>query len=215
MPDTWPPSAAVDASIQAYKDKYGNKAYQAAVTRGQYTHADGLFYGGTAPTWSNTTVRGVLKEHTASTQHLAWIDLHTGLGPNGLGERIYAGIESPEALKRARKWWGNEITSTVDGSSSSVLLTGLMWQTVAQDCPQAVHTGIAMEYGTLPINDMINALRADHWLAMHPEASEEQHRAIKAQILGAFYTNTDHWREQILAQAFESAHQAVAGLHAS
>jgi len=39
------------------------KAFQAAVTGGQYDDPQGLFFGGRAPTWSNATLRGVLREH--------------------------------------------------------------------------------------------------------------------------------------------------------
>jgi hypothetical protein len=54
---------------------------------------------------------------------VAWIDLHTGLGPSGVGERIYAGHDDA-AMARARRWWGDQVTSIYDGSSTSALLTG-------------------------------------------------------------------------------------------
>jgi hypothetical protein len=59
---------------------------------------------------------------------------------------------------------------------------------------------------------MLMALRADHWLHIHPEASDEQRQNIKAQIFSAFYTDTDVWREQIISQAREAMLQAVQGL---
>jgi hypothetical protein len=57
---------------------------------GQYGHPQGLFFGGQAPTWSQQTLRQVLREHGRRARHIAWIDLHTGLGPNGHGELIFA-----------------------------------------------------------------------------------------------------------------------------
>ena len=41
---------------------------------------------------------------------LGWIDLHTGLGPSGHGERIFACRDDAAALARARAWWGEEVT---------------------------------------------------------------------------------------------------------
>jgi hypothetical protein len=87
-----------------------------------------------------------------------------------------------------------------------------MWMSVQDECPHAEYTGIALEYGTLPMNDMLSALRADHWLHIHPEASDELKKSIKAQIFAAFYTDTDVWREQIFSQAREAMFQAVEGL---
>jgi hypothetical protein len=59
------------------------------------------------------------------------------------------------------------------------------------------------------------ALRADHWLHLHPEAPAEQRQTIKQQIRDAFYVDTDAWRAQIVAQARQTLFQAVDGLSAS
>lgn len=219
LPASWPPDDANRQAIAGYVQQHGVARFQAAVTQGQHAFADGLFYGGTAPTWSNRTVREVLRCHARRARRLAWIDLHTGLGPSGLGERIFACRDDPAALQRAREWWGGDgatpITSFYDGSSTSARLTGLMWNAAYEECPQAQYTAIAMEYGTLPIEDMIDALRADHWLHTHPQADAELARRIKQQILDAFYVDTDAWRGQIIAQARQAMFQGVAGLRAA
>ena len=44
---------AADAQLQEFLRVNGFGALQAAVSAGQYTHSDGLFYGGSAPTWSD------------------------------------------------------------------------------------------------------------------------------------------------------------------
>lgn len=219
LPETWPPGPENEAAIARFIAERGPGQYQAAVSQGQHAFADGLFYGGVEPTWSNRTLRQVLKTFGSRAGRIAWIDLHTGLGPSGLGERIFACADDAEALARARAWWGGggqtPITSIYDGSSTSAKLTGLMWIAMYQECPQAEYTGIAMEYGTLPITEMLDALRADHWLHLHPEAPEELKRAIKQQVLDAFYVDTDEWRAQIVTQARQAMFQAVDGLNAS
>ena len=219
VPATWPPDAANAAATQAYIDTQGMKAFQAAGSGGQHEYPQGLFYGGKAPTWSNQTVRKVLRQHAGQTRQLAWIDLHTGLGPNGLGERICASGNNPAQIARARQWWdgggATPVTSIYDGSSASAMLTGLMWSAVEQECPQAKYTGIAMEYGTVPMMDVFNALRADQWLQNNPGAAPDVARQIKKQILDAFYTDTDAWKGQIIAQARQALFQAVDGLAAT
>jgi hypothetical protein len=69
-----------------------------------------------------------------------------------------------------------------------------------------------MEYGTLPMTEVSYALRAEHWLNNHPEAPADQAKQIKQQMLDAFYTNTDSWKGQIIAQGRQSIFQAVDGL---
>ena len=81
-----------------------------------------------------------------------------------------------------------------------------------EECPQAEYTGLAMEYGTLPFPQVTQALRAEHWLNKHPEAPAELAQQIKQQMLDAFYTDTDVWKEQIISQARQSMFQAAQGL---
>ncbi|MBV5344807.1 MAG: DUF2817 domain-containing protein, partial [Rhodoferax sp.] len=78
--------------------------------------------------------------------------------------------------------------------------------------PQVEYTGIAMEYGTLPMEQVMHALRGEHWLHVHPYAESALKTQIKQDILRAFYTDTDAWREQIVSQAREALFQAASGL---
>lgn len=218
LPAEWPPTPENQAAIDRFVTEHGEAAFQAAITRGQHEFPDGLFFGGTAPSWSNRTLREVLRAHGRRAGHIGWIDVHTGLGPSGLGERIYAGRDDAAAVQRARRWWdgggSTPVTSIYDGSSTSAFLTGLMWTSVYDECPQAAYTGIAMEYGTLPVLDTLQALRAGHWLALHPQAPPELGRAIRQQMMDAFYTDTDAWRAEVLRQAREALFQAAQGLAA-
>ena len=88
VPTAWPADAAARETLEAFVATHGEKALQKAISGGQYRHADGVFFGGAAPTWSHETLRQVLRKHGTRCRRLAWIDLHTGLGPSGHGERI-------------------------------------------------------------------------------------------------------------------------------
>jgi len=212
VPATWPPSPEVEAGLADYAAKHGERGLQTAITAGQHEHPEGLFYGGRNPTWSQQTLRHVLQDHATRCARLAWIDVHTGLGPSGHGERIFACRDEVAALQRARAWWGPQVTSIYDGSSTSAVLSGLMWVSTYQEAPQAEYTGIALEFGTLPLREVTDALRADQWLENHPEAPAEQRRAIKRRLRDAFYTDTEAWKYRIVDQGMEAARQAVAGL---
>jgi len=213
VPESWP-SPESDAQLNAFTAEQGVRALQTALSAGQHKHPRGLFYGGRAPTWSHLTLRKVLQEHGTVCQRLGWIDLHTGLGPNGVGERIFACRDDAAALGRARAWWGSNLTSIYDGSSTSSKLTGLMWLSAYEECPQAEYTGIALEYGTLPWHECGDALRADQWLENHPETGDAQRREIKRRMRDAFYDDSDAWKARIVEQGLEAARQGVAGLAA-
>ena len=211
VPATWPADAASVAALDRFVAEHGQRALQQAISGGQYRHPDGLFYGGSEPTWSQATLRQVLRQHASRCERLAWIDFHTGLGPSGHGERIFACRDDADAYARAKAWWG-DITSFYDGSSTSAVLTGLMTLVAYEECAQAEFTAMALEYGTLPQADVMLALRADQWLENHPGADDATRRAIKQQVRDAFYTDTDSWKERVVEQGVDAACGAVRGL---
>ncbi len=215
LPDKWPPGALNAAALAWYVAGHGMRAFQTAMTSGQYEFADGLFYGGSAPTWSNLALRRALREHAAGVRQLAWIDLHTGLGPCGHGERGFAGKSGDHAaLARARAWWGRgatPVTSLDDGSSVSAPLRGLMWFAPYDECPQSEITAIAIEFGTQPALKVVQALRAEQWLNLHPQTGAIQAAQAKKALRDAFYVDTADWKEKVVSQAREAMLQAFTG----
>ena len=214
LPTHWPPSQEASAALQTQDDTWGERRMQRAITSGQYQFPQGVWFGGVSPTWSHRTFRQVLQTHLRQARQIVWIDLHTGLGPHGHGERIFACTDNGETLQRARQWWGPEITSVDTGTSQSVPLSGPIQMAIYEECPQAEYTGICLEFGTLPLAQMVLAMRADHWLALHPEAPAEQQRAIRADMLQAFNPPSSVWQEKVWQQGLQAARQAVQGLAA-
>jgi hypothetical protein len=89
-----------------------------------------------------------------------------------------------------------------------------MFTSAYDECPQAEYTGMALEYGTVPVMETFHALRGEQWLNRHPDAPADVAAEIRRANFNAFYTDTDMWREQILLQAREAMAQAVDGLAA-
>lgn len=212
IPERWPPSLGNRLRLISGLVRRGRKHLQKAISGGQFSHPDGLFYTGTEPTWSNRTVREVLRRHGSACKHLVWLDIHTGLGPKGHGERIYSGPGDSPMLARARRWWGESVRSSQDGQSVSVPLTGLMVYSAIEECTPAEFTGLTLEYGTLPGEQVLDALRAEQWLHNNPRASEAQRQKIKQQLRDAFYVDEPQWKAEVLRQGREVAQQALAGL---
>jgi hypothetical protein len=212
LPATWPPSADNERRLAACVAARGERAFQAAVTGGQTTFPDGLFYGGGRPTWSNLTLRAVLRRHGAGRERMGWIDFHTGLGPRGHGELIYAGRDVPSDFARTRSWWGGAVTSIHDGSSSSAAVSGVALGAAYDECPGVERALVGLEYGTVPLAEVLAALRADHWLHNHPDAPVALRSEIRQQMRAAFHDEGDDWKLTVYAQARDAALKAVARL---
>lgn len=212
VPRRCPPTAASTLGLLWYALRRGRRKLQTAISAGQQVDPQGLFYVGSAPTWSHLRLREILREHARQCRRLAWIDVHTGLGPAGVGERIYKGSLDAESIARARRWWGAGVTSSEEGNSSSTVIGGTLDLAVMHECPQAQYNGLTLEYGTLPGPQVLEALRAEQWLYLHPEADIGRTRAIKRQLRAAFYVETDDWKRSVLAQAREVLDESLAGL---
>lgn len=211
LPDTWPAPPEVEQALQTYRMQHGDRAYQQAVTLGQHTHPDGLFYGGQAPAWSHRTFREILRRHACRARWLGSIDLHTGLGPYGVGERIFASFDA-DALPLATAWWG-PMTSVQAGTSNSVPMKGPIQVALHQECPQAHHVGMCLEFGTVPLADMMQALRGDHWLHRQTEpVAEPLRKAIRQTLRAAFYPEHDAWKATVWQQGAQAYRQALQGL---
>ena len=212
LPATWPPTWGNRVAILGLIATQGLRALQTAISGGQYERPGGMFFGGAAPTWSNHTLRRLLREHTAHVKHLAWIDLHTGLGKSGQCERIFMGRNGDATgYARANAWWGKEGPLAQAGSANSVsaFLTGLVWNAALQECRQAELTGVCLEFGTKPLLEVANALRGDHWLHLHQQAHFALQASIKQRLFEAFFVDTPEWKHNVVAEVRLAATQAL------
>jgi hypothetical protein len=212
LPPEWPPRPENEARLNAFRQRVGVRGFQRAVALGQYAFEDGLHFGGGAPTWSNTTFRSILRKYGAASRRIGSIDIHTGLGPYGVGERIFAAPDDPATLLRSRQWWGDNLTCVTTGTSASIPLTGPIQASLAQELPHATQTNVCLEFGTYPIEDVILAMRAEHWLHRYgcPDASKRA--SIKAAFKRAFYPSGDDWKLAVWIQGREVYLQSLNGL---
>ncbi|MGD1878144.1 MAG: M14 family metallopeptidase [Kiloniellaceae bacterium] len=213
-PPTWDDAtiAATHAILTAYAEEHGAAGLQAAVTNGQYNHPGGSFFGGAAPTWSHRTLKQIFVRHLNPARRVAVIDYHTGLGPRGHGERICPSHADSPDLARVRDWYGDDFTCPALGTSSAPEIRGFNMIGMAEAIPQTEVTAIALEYGTLPTEQVKLALRADNWLHLHGDPASTKGKAIKAQLREAFYQEADDWKQMIWDRAVETQRAALAGL---
>jgi len=210
VPAAWPPSPDNEERLNAAMARHAGQR-NPGVSSGQNKHPDGLFYCGTAPAWSNGTIRSILRAHGTTRRHIAWIDVHTGLGPYGHGEKIF-GRHSEETTRRARAWWGSDLIVSTAGESISPRTIGHITGCAPEECPGVAITPTTLEYGTVPNPVVRRALRGEAWLAGHPDAPATLVREIRQAVRDAFYVDADDWKGMILGQFRAYALQTINGL---
>lgn len=217
VPRDWAGLAPAEAVIRHFIEAHGFRRYQEVVAGGQYTDPQGLFYGGNAPVWSTRTFREIVCRYGSDKDRIALIDFHTGLGPMGYGEPIYTG-DSDEEAARVREWYGLDVTAIRSGDSTSVVVQGPMINAVPGYFDDAATrpeiTTLALEFGTLPEEIVLDILRAEAWMHAHGDVNFETPvgRALKRRLRDAFYVDTDAWKKSVVDRAVEMTGHALAGL---
>ena len=213
-------SAATDTALTADKlpllwQDSDQDSFTEVVTRGQYRHPDGLFYGGSAPSWSRMILEQVTAAPVFAAAHrIAVIDLHTGLGPYGYGEVINDHPLHSAGFQLAQHWFGDNAQSTVLGESVSSLKQGLLdyhWHRVIGERGCFV----TLEFGTYASNRLLMAMineQVQHNRVMQSGETRDIHHEHIPQLKQFFYPAETSWQQQVLFRGRQIASLALEGI---
>jgi predicted deacylase len=216
VPGSWhgPERKQADTTLQSFLKPEALRGFQSVVTAGQYTRPTGLFYGGTQPTWSAERLAEILRrELPASVQRVAVLDLHTGLGPPAYGEAA-AITETAAELARSRRWYGPEVKDLMADESVSAVIRGSVASGVRAALPDREITYLGLEFGTRPMLEVLQALRADHCLSSDPHADAAELQQARQQMRAAFYTESPAWQTAVYGRVADFVFRASRGLAA-
>jgi hypothetical protein len=203
--------ARTDTLLLEMLDDRGLQSFQQTISGGQFTHPDGVFYGGSAPVWSHRWLRAWCGEHLGDAHRVAIIDLHTGLGPWGVGELIVSDHAGSTGHRRAVQWWG-EVTSMVEGDSVSALLAGDWLEAAPGFLPGAEVTSAALEFGTIDPVSVLQALRADAWLHAHGDPAAPAATEVRTQVRQAFADDDPAWLDTVWVRFLQVVEEMFVGL---
>jgi predicted deacylase len=214
VPAGWhgPERERADSTLRSFMKPEAQRSFQSAVTAGQYTRPSGLFYGGTRPTWSAERLADILRnELPASARRVAVIDLHTGLGTPAYGEAI-ALTETPAELARSRRWYGPEVKDLMADESVSAAIRGSVACGVRAALPDREITYLALEFGTRPMLEVLQALRADHCLSSDSHADPAELEQARQQMRAVFYSESPAWQAAVYGRVADFVFRASRGL---
>ncbi|PJB72181.1 MAG: DUF2817 domain-containing protein [Alphaproteobacteria bacterium CG_4_9_14_3_um_filter_47_13] len=212
VPEKW---ENFEGNLVSILEEKGVSDFQAAITQGQYNFPDGLFYGGNGSVWSNRIWRNIVKEQASQARFIGHVDLHTGLGAYGHGEIIISGSSRSETGKRAKKWWGESVRSLADGTSVSADLSGCIELCFNSLADNRQITTAALEFGTLPVLDVLRTLAFDNWVHARCPDNTQYLEQAGAKMHAAFAPEDKAWQNMVLARGQEVLLQAKKGLEAS
>jgi hypothetical protein len=204
--------AASTERLRRFQEEAGFAAGYRAMSGGQYAHPRGIQYGGREAAWSNRTLREVWARHAATAELAVAIDLHSGLGPNGVGLLMQTAPEASIGARLAHAWWPDVLRFEPAQGTDAALVSGLMGPAFVAALPHAASVGVVLEFGTHPFEQVAVAVQADNWLEFSGRRDSEEGRGIARQMRDAFLIEDDDWKEKVFMRAKEVVDRTVLGM---
>jgi hypothetical protein len=206
--------AAGREALLAFAKAHGFPRLQEVLTRGQYAHPRGVYYGGAREEESARRLREIALAETRGARRVGWVDVHTGLGPWGEVEMILEFEPADPRARRARAWWGDAVRSAAAGESVSPAVCGPVERGLAETLADRELTIACAEFGTHDPTRVFWALRADNWLHAHGDPDSARGLAIRAELLEVFRPADPAWQRRVLevgAGVVQRARDGLAG----
>jgi hypothetical protein len=200
-------------AFASFVAKRGKWALREAVTKGQFNHPAGLFFGGTKPSWSRDTWDQILTS-LAGKQKVMVVDYHTGLGPRGSGQLISqwgsafgSGYTGQRSTVLADCFGNDEI---INPEKSDAVSTGLAGNLLSYTLDSGNHlAAVALEFGTYPMLKVLDAMIGENWAHHSKDPAIETYRK---QLVEVFCPDDVSWKEAVYERASAVSQAAISGL---
>lgn len=203
--------AATTGELLGFAGRVGLDKFQQIVSGGQYDHPAAVFYGGSQPVWSHRWLREHLPAYVGSATRLAIIDIQVGLPESGHGEMVSHHAADDSGYTRGAAVW-NGLRSATDRDTKASVLDGEWLSAVEAMLPDAEVTAAALEFGTVDVITMLQALRADAWLHSYGDPTAPEAAAIRQQMREGFAEDDQELLTKVIESFDEASTAAISAL---
>lgn len=191
---------SADRKLLQVLENTGWPAVKRVVEAGQYTFADGFFFGGHQPSWSHLTMAAIIEQHLTTAKKIISFDLHTGAGAWGhpmlmsIAEQRYAAHEWGKAI------YGEWLTLLLTGAGRdsvtgvTATATGYLSQYLLRSLTDTLILPLVVECGTYEGEEMHSRVREDHWLHLYGNPASAHGQAFKQRLVEGFWPDDADWR---------------------
>ena len=203
--------ADVQSHLLEYANKNGFPALQAALSSGQYQFPEGVYYGGSAPSWSRNTLISMFDEITVGVEKMVVVDMHTGLGPFGVGEILISLPTGSKETAFCEEIWGDEVHSTKVASVSADL-SGTLDEFLAHKYGAIKNAIMALEFGTIDPLSVFKSTQIGSWLHRRGDKNAPYADKLRQFSRDAFYPQGEEWSGKVWTRSLEVITKAVNNL---
>ncbi len=172
------PESLLDVT-RAMVEERGYQWVKSAVSAGQYSHPDGLYFGGDRTEESNRCLAEIVAARLAGAEEVLVVDLHTGHGAFGTYTLLsHVADDHPDDAWLCSVFDAERIECTAAPDATTGPKHGQIAAGLADVVPGATWRTVTMELGTISDTRMILNERAEHWVHVHGDRSVPEHAHI-------------------------------------
>jgi len=210
----------LNAEVRRLQESHGYAYVLDGMTAGQRQQPTGTNFGGFAPTWTRSTLEGVVREQLGGCDKAAFVEWHTGFGGYTDAFFVCSHPEGSEALEQAAAWWGRDAVTRnaaafQDAGGATPNWQGLFSMVLPQLVPDVAIAGSIVEFGTFPNVEVRASIMIDRFLKFgRANLTASSTEALRLRMREAFAPKDETWRAAILQRSLDVHDRALAGLAA-
>ncbi len=172
---------------------------QKNIYRGQFAWDKGIFYGGSAPSWSKIIIEEIFKAISPNKRHIICIDIHSGLGSYGIPSLIHCRSDA-NSLQRAKQWFAHDLTSWEEENAVSSYFDGKLLIGLARQFNNIAMTNFTLEFGSRPKQVTLHAILTDNWLrSKEINPKNQEYKKLQHIVKDAFAPEEEQWQQQVIS----------------
>lgn len=199
--------ARLDAAARA---RGGYQFFKTALQPGQYAFPEGLYFGGSGPCWSNRIFTQICQSYLSQAQRAAVLDIHTGLGPAGVGELIFLRRDTAEKYAHL---FSPPVSCAGGKASLAVELTGPLANAACDHIKGSMALCCVLEVGTVPIEENVKAMLFENWAHRSLSPEDPLYEKSNQRLKSAYYFEGPSWRQALTDRFMEITDRMHQCLH--
>jgi hypothetical protein len=189
--------------------RHGVTALKNTLPVGQYDFPKGLFFGGHGPSQTQQILAANLPRWVGDATDVLHIDLHTGLGRKATYKLFINESADSERAQWLTEKFGADVVETFKPRGNAYKIRGGLGMWCQTKFPQCNYNFLLAEFGTYPIIQVVEALRAENRAHFWGQPNNPSCKWARKRLVEVFAPAAEGWRNSVVSQGLSVVRRAI------